>query len=147
MNLTRLKQLQTLDVSFEGVTALNQDHITHHLPIDMLILLHKTSGPTSIEVLRMSFAWEYITPEVENALLSQPEWDSLDALLAGPDYPALKEVAILFRIGLGGGEDLKSASLDRIKKALSPKLVSLFPRLRRRVGSIPPVFCYVFQAW
>lgn len=95
----------------------------------------------------MSFTWEYMSPNVENALLSEPEWDSLDALLAGPNYPALKEVAILFRIGLYGGEDFKSVSFDRTKKALSPKMVNLFPRLRRRVGSTPPAFRCVFQAW
>jgi len=94
----------------------------------MPILLQKTSGPTTIEVLRMSFAWEYTTPEVENPIFSQPEWDSVDALLAGPYYPALKEVAILFQIGAGEREDLE------LKKALSPKLVTLFPRLRRREG-------------
>jgi len=94
----------------------------------MLVLLHKTSGPTTIEVLRMSFAWEFVTPMVEDPIFSQQEWDSVDALLAGPYYPALKEVAILFQIGAGEREDLE------LKKALSPKLITLFPRLRRREG-------------
>jgi len=67
--------------------VLNQDPLSLYLPRDMLTLVRKTSAPTSVEILRMTFAWEYITPKVENPIFSQPEWDSLDGLLAGPYYP------------------------------------------------------------
>ena len=89
LDLAHLKRLQTLDVSFEEVMVLNQDPLSLYLPIDMLTLLRRTSAPTSIEILRMTLAWECITPNVENPIFSQLEWDILDGLLAGPDYPAL----------------------------------------------------------
>ena len=100
----------------------------------MVTLLRKTSAPTSIEVLHMTLAWEYITPKVEDPIVSQLEWDSLDGLLAGPDYPALKEVAIVFQIGFDNFEDMVFVSLERSTEALSPRLLTLFPRLRRRAG-------------
>jgi len=114
--------------------VLIQDPLSLHLPMDMLTLLRKTSAPTSIEVLRMKLAWEYITPKVENPIFSQTEWDSLDVLLAGPDYPALKEVVIMFQIGFDDYEDLEFVSLNRSTDALSLRLLTLFPRLRRREG-------------
>jgi len=132
LDLAHLKRLQTLDVSFEEVMVLNQDPLSLYLPIDMLTLLRRTSAPTSIEILRMTLAWECTTPNVENPIFSQLEWDILDGLLAGPDYPALKEVAIVFHIGFD--EDLEFVSLERSTEALSPRLLTLFPRLRRREG-------------
>jgi len=114
--------------------VLNQDPLSLYLPRDMLTLVRKTSAPTSVEILRMTFAWEYITPKVENPIFSQPEWDSLDGLLAGPYYPALKEVAIVFQIGFDDYEDLEFVSLERSTEALSSRLLTLFPRLRRREG-------------
>jgi len=114
--------------------VLNQDPLSLYLPRDMLTLLRKTSAPTPVEILRMTFAWEYITPKVENPIFSQLEWDSLDVLLAGPDYPALKEVAIVFQIGFDDYEDSEFVSLERSTEALSSRLLTLFPRLRRREG-------------
>jgi len=114
--------------------VLNQEPLSLYLPRGMLTLLRKTSAPTSIEVLRMTLAWEYITPKVENPIFSQLEWDSLDVLLAGPDYPALKEVVIMFQIGFDDYEDSEFVSLERSTDALSPGLLTLFPRLRRREG-------------
>ena len=80
LDLAHLKRLQTLDVSFEEVMVLNQDPLSLYLPIDMLTLLRRTSAPTSIEILRMTLAWECITPNVENPIFSQLEWDILDGL-------------------------------------------------------------------
>jgi len=134
LDLAHLERLETLDVSFEEVMVLNQDPLSLYLPRDMLTLLRKTSAPTSIEVLRMTLAWEYITPKVEDPIFSQLEWDILDGLLAGPDYPTLKEVAIVFQIGFDDYEDLVFVSLERSTEALSPRLLTLFPRLRRRAG-------------
>jgi len=113
---------------------LNQEPLSLYLPRGMVTLLRKTSAPTSIEVLHMTLAWEYITPKVEDPIVSQLEWDSLDGLLAGPDYPALKEVAIVFQIGFDNFEDMVFVSLERSTEALSPRLLTLFPRLRRRAG-------------
>ena len=134
LDLAHLKQLRTLDVKLEEVMVLSQDPLSLYSPRDMLTLLRKTSAPTSIEVLHLTFAWEYITPKVENPIFSQPEWDILDGLLNGSNYPVLKEVAIVFQIGFDDYEDLEFVSLARSTAALSPRLLALFPRLRRREG-------------
>ena len=134
LDLAHLKQLRMLDVSFKEVMVLNQDPVSLYLPRDMLTLLRKTSAPTSIEVLHLTFAWERITSKVENPIFSQPDWDILDKLLNGPDYPALKEVAIVFQIKFDDYEDSEFVSLECSTTAISPILLALFPRLRYREG-------------
>ena len=134
LDLAHLKQLPTLDVKLEEAMPLSGEPLSLYLPMDMLTLLRKTSAPTSIQVLNLTFAWEYITPKVENPIFSQPEWDILDGLLNGSNYPVLKAVVIVFQIGFDDYEDLEFVSLERSSAALSPRLLALFPRLRRREG-------------
>jgi len=94
-------------------------------------LLRKTSAPTAIEELRLTLGWEGAVSGAEDQLISQSEWDQLDALLTGPNYRALKDVTIIFKSQYD--TDRRFIRQTHTTARVAPKLPA-FPRLRCREG-------------
>jgi len=95
-------------------------------------LLRKTSAPTAIEELRLTLGWEGAVSGAEDQLISQPEWDQLDALLTGPNYRALKGVTIIFK-SQPDTDDRRFIRPTHTATRVAPRLPA-FPRLGCREG-------------
>jgi len=103
-----------------------------HIPMDLIGLLEKSSSPTSIGVLKLNFIWHCVTELFEDSIVSQEAWESLDAVLAGPNYPALKDVAITFEFVFDAFANSESASAEYMTERRSRRAHANFPRLCRR---------------
>jgi len=103
-----------------------------HIPMDLIGLLEKSSSPTSIGALKLNFIWHCVTELFEDSIVSQEAWESLDAVLAGPNYPALKDVAITFEFVFDVFANSESASAEYMTERRSRRAHANFPRLCRR---------------